>query len=120
MPHRVIAFFLALVLLWSGLGTIEAPDAWAQPGSEPSLAQLEAERPAGTHPGSVEDHHLDDLPMQAQNDPPPETPGLMPAWRAPEAVPGRAAPPQVCLTAGTGSPCLAGPLRPPCLSAFTA
>jgi hypothetical protein len=120
MPHRVIAFFLALVLLWSGLGTIEAPDAWAQPASEPSLAQLEAAQPAGTHPGSVEDHHLDDLPMQAQNEPPAEGPGLVPAWLKPAANPGTAARPPVFLTAGTGSPCLAGPLRPPCRSAFTA
>ena len=46
MPSRVIAFLLAFVLFWSGLSTIEAPSALAQPspvwvdGSKVSRTEL--------------------------------------------------------------------------------
>jgi len=117
MPSRVIALFLAVVLFWSGLSTIEAPSALAQPSPEQRHAIAHAGGSAATTEGSVEHHHLDDLPSQAQNDPPPETPGLLPA-ALPPGFPGLPmAEPRTMALAGTASPFLAGPLRPPCGSA---
>ena len=64
--------------------------------------------------GSVEDHHLDDLPSQVQNDPPAETPGLLAAPVAPAAQASVMATPRAVVSTAAVSPCLAGPLRPPC------
>jgi hypothetical protein len=98
MPSRVIAFFLAFVLFWSGLSTIEAPSALTQPSSD----------------GSLEDHHLDDQPLQAQGDPAAETPGLLPAPLRPTSQALATGQPHTFVSAATRSPFLAGPLRPPC------
>ena len=95
MPRRVIAFLLADVLLWSGLSTLEAPSASAPEGS-------------------VEQHHLDDLPSQAQNDPSTEGPGLLPAPLTATAPSLVVAQPHVFVSGASGPPYLAGPLRPPC------
>jgi hypothetical protein len=86
MPSRVIAFFLAVVLFWSGISIIEAPRALAQP-SEQQHTIADAGGTAATTEGSVEHHHLDDLPSQARNDSPPETRGLLPA-ALPPGFPG--------------------------------
>jgi hypothetical protein len=118
MPHRVIAFLLAAVLLWSGLNTIEAPRAFASPSPEQRLAIVHAGSQAAPHEGSVEHHHLDDLPSQAQSDPPPETPGLLPAPLASSAQRMVMAQPHAFASAETGPPFLAGPLRPPCRAAL--
>lgn len=118
MPTRVIALFLAFVLLWSGLSTIEAPRAFA-PSHEQQHAIAHAGGQAAAHEGSVEQHHLDDLPSQAQNDPPTETPGLLPAPLKPGAPSMVMAQPHTFVSAATGSPFLAGPLRPPCRTALT-
>lgn len=114
MPSRVPAFLLAVVLLWSGLNTIEAPRAFASPSPEQKLAIIVAGGQAATQEGSVEHHHLDDLPSQAQSDPPPETPGLLSTPLAPSAEWMVMAQPHAFVSAGTGPPFLAGPLRPPC------
>ncbi len=113
MPTRVIAFLLAFVLLWSGLSTIEAPRIAAAPGSGQTTSLVHAAGPAAAHAGSVEHHHLDDLPAQAQSDPPPDTPGLLPTPLAPSAHWLAMAPPQALAAAETRPPFLAGPLRPP-------
>jgi hypothetical protein len=118
MPNRVIVLFLAFVLLWSGLATIEAPRAFAQPSPERQHAIAHAGGLAAADDGSVEHHHLDDLPSQAQNDPPTETPGLLPAplKAAPHSLAlGR---PHTFVSAAAGSPFLAGLLRPPCSAAL--
>lgn len=113
MPYRVIALFLSLVLLWSGLATVEAPHVLAQPAPEPGLAVvIDADEAALQH-GSVEHHHLDDLPSQAQGDPPGDPPALPTmSWASglrPAAVVLRHAP----APAEALPPFLAGPLRPP-------
>lgn len=118
MPSRVLAFLLAVVLLWSGLNTIEAPHSFAWPSHEQRLAIVHAGGQAAAHEGSVEHHHLDDLPSQAQGDPPPETPGLLPAPLAPSAQRMVMAQPHPFATAEAGPPFLAGPLRPPCSAAL--
>jgi hypothetical protein len=122
MPFRVIALLLAFVLLWSGLSTIESPRAVAPA----SLAQqhrlgtttAHAGEQAATQEGSVEHHHLDDLPLQAQGDTPTETPALLPAQPASGTSALRMAQPLGFVAAESGPPFLAGPLRPPCGTAL--
>jgi hypothetical protein len=114
MLRRVIALVLAVVLLWSGLGTIEAPRFLAQPSPGQQHAVVHAGGQVAEHEGSVEHHHLDDLPSQAQGDPSNETPGLLPAIptpRAPSVVMSR---PRTLASAEAAPPFLAAPLRPPC------
>jgi len=118
MPFRVVACLLAVVFLWSGLNTIEAPRSLASPASEQELATVHAGGQAAAHEGSVEHHHLDDLPSQAQSDPPPETPGLLPAPLVPSALRMVMAQPHPFASAEAGPPFLAGPLRPPCSAAL--
>jgi len=119
MPTRVIGLFLAIVLLWSGLSTIEAPHVFASPSPEQRLTIAHACGQAASHEGSVEHHHLDDLPSQAQSDPPPETPGLLPAPLAPSAQRMVMAQPHPFASGEAVPPFLAGPLRPPCSAALT-
>jgi len=113
MPTRVIAFFLAFVVFWAGLNTIEAPSV----SLHSSHAQQHAMGPAVGSPtlndGSVEDHHLDDQPLQAPNDAPVETLGLLPAPLMPDAHSPATVEPHAFVSAVAGSPFLAGPLRPP-------
>ncbi len=118
MPSRVIAFFLAFVLFWSGLSTFEAPSALAQPSPEQQQALAYAGGPASPNDGSVEDHHLDDLPSQAQSDSPAETPGMLPALLRPNSQFQATAQRHSFVSAAAGSPFLAGPLRPPCSEAL--
>jgi hypothetical protein len=120
MSLRVIAFVLSLVLLWSGLSTIEAPRAFAPSSHDQQHAIVGAGGLAAVHEGSVEHHHLDDLPSQIQSDPPTETPGLLPAALnrgAQDRAMGR---PCTIVSDEAGSPFLAGPLRPPCGGAIPA
>jgi len=118
MPIRVIGLFLAIVLLWSGLSTIEAPHVFASPSPEQRLTIAHACGQAASHEGSVEHHHLDDLPSQAQSDPPPETPGLLPTPIAPSPQRMAMAQPHAFASAEAGPPFLAGLLRPPCSAAL--
>jgi len=113
MPSRVIAIFLAFVLFWSGLSTIEAPSALAQPSQAQAYAVGQAGGAQALNDGSLEDHHLNDLPSQALIDPPGESSGLLPAPLRPAAQPLATAQPHTFRLVAAGSPFLAGPLRPP-------
>lgn len=113
MPSRVIAFFLALVLFWSGLSTIEAPSALLQPAHEQQHVLSQAGGPPALNDGSVEDHYLDDQPSHALNDPTVETFGLLPAPLRPRAQSLATVVPHAFVLAAAGSPFLAGLLRPP-------
>ncbi|HWP20362.1 MAG TPA: hypothetical protein VNO84_14625 [Burkholderiaceae bacterium] len=65
MPLRLVAFLLSCVLLWSGLTTHESYDA-ALSGLQGSTQTLAAGNPwSDDQLGTVEDHHLDDLPSIA-------------------------------------------------------
>jgi uncharacterized protein YceK len=111
MPTRVIALIVAVVVLWSGFSTIESP---RTSGSLPSGQYHAIVQTGGVAAeGSVEDHHLDDLPSQLQQELPAETPGLPPAALKPNAGSLAMAQPMTDMPAGAGSPLLAGPLRPP-------
>jgi hypothetical protein len=119
MPSRVIALLFAVVLFWSGLNTIEAPWAFAQPVA----GQLQANAHAGGleagHEGSVDQHHLDDRPWQAQSESAAEPPALVPTPLR-DVVPRiSVAAPRLPRFVAVTSPFLEGPLRPPCGAAFT-
>jgi hypothetical protein len=117
MPSRVIAFFLALVLLWSGVSTIESPLPDARPAPEQPHAMGHAgQDPA--HEGSVDDHHLDDVPAQASSDPPPEPQSVFPDPMTARLLGARLAPPGAPALVALVPPFLAGPLRPPCCTAL--
>jgi len=119
MHARVIACFLAIILLWSGLATIEAPRGFVQAPPAQDHAIADACEPTAGHGGSVEHHHLDDLPSQAQSDPPTETPGLLSAPLKHGVPPLAIVRPLAFVSATPGAPFLAGPLRPPCDAATT-
>jgi hypothetical protein len=113
MSSRVIALFLAFVLLWSAFSTIEAPQASAQDatGQQHRISPLGTEAP--TQQGSVAHHHLDDLPSQAQADPPTDKPLLLPLPLRFATIPVATAAPQAAVPVAARAPLLAGPLRPP-------
>jgi len=119
MSPRVNALLAALLLLWSCLSTLEAPRASARPASEPPHAVAVSTGPSAPHEGSVEHHHLDDLPSQAQIDPPADTAGLPPASLKPDTRSMGAAPPRSVAPTAARSPWLAGLLRPPREAAVT-
>jgi hypothetical protein len=118
MCGRLTALFLACVLLWSGLSTIELPSVLAHPSQGQSLAIFQAGGQAAGHHGSVEHHHLDDLPLQAQSDTPTEPPGMLPATATPRVPSLVMAQPRAYALAEALPPFLAGPLRPPCSAAL--
>jgi hypothetical protein len=118
MRARVIALLFAAVLLWSGLNTIETPQGLAQPAAEQAQVIAHAAGLEAGHQGSVDQHHLDDRPWQAQSEPPVESPGLMPTPRGDVAPRMSAAHPRSPRCAAATSPFLEGPLRPPCSAAF--
>lgn len=120
MPSRVIALLLVAVLLWSGFNTVEAPRAHAQALPAQTIATVDAAVAAAAHDGSVDHHHLDDLLTQAVGEPPPETPGLLPAPLASSGVWMAMLQPRSLASAESGPPFLAGPLRPPCSAARAA
>lgn len=113
MPSRVIVFFLAVVLLWSGLGTIEAPHVLAQPAPAHRDAIVHASGQGVVHAGSLEHHHLDDLPTQVPTDPLAELPDLLPSPLVPGTPPLVMARLRAPPTAAVAPPLLAGLLRPP-------
>lgn len=117
MFRRLIALFVCFVVLWSVLSTIEAPRTLASTSPEQQHAVGHAGGQAAEHEGSVEHHHLDDLPSQAHNDPPTETLGLLLATPGLIARSLVMAQPRAVASAEAGSPFLAGPLRPPCRAA---
>jgi hypothetical protein len=120
MPTRVLCLLLAVVLLWSGLSTFEPLRLVAPSSAEQQAAFAPGGGPAALDDGSVEDHHLDDLPSQAQGDPTTETPGLLLArLEARIPAPAMRRGPAFKLS-DIHTPFLAGPLRPPCGAGLTA
>jgi hypothetical protein len=117
MISRVIAVLVAAVLIWSGLSTTEAPRSLTQASAELQANVVADDLDAG-HVGSMGQHHLDDLPWQAQSEPAAEPPGLVPAPPSEITPPGRTTHPRSLRFAAVASPFLEGPLRPPCSAAF--
>jgi hypothetical protein len=119
MPTRVLNLLLAIVLLWSGLSTIEAPHALAQVAHVQTSSIADVGGVASELDGSVEDHHLDDLPMQGYTDPSYETPDLLPTRLAPRDLSPAMGQVRAMTSAEIRPLSLAGPLRPPCSAART-
>jgi hypothetical protein len=120
MPSRVIALLFAVVLLWSGLNPIEAPRGFAQPSAEGLQASAAAGGPEAEHAGSMDQHHLDDRPWQAQSESSAEPPGLVPMPLRSVAPRAGTARPGLPHCAAVTSPFLEGPLRPPRSAALVA
>lgn len=76
MCKRLLALFLAFVLLWSGA---TAHESLLMPVANDATATLPVPGSDATDDGSVADHHLDDQPAQALGDAPTDTPALPPA-----------------------------------------
>lgn len=125
MPHRVLAFFLACLMLWSGLSTYEPPEL-ALPGPAEEAVVLAASAAAPGSPaaaalrGSVADHHLDDQPAQTPADLVADLPALLKGPRAAVLVAGPGLPLPARAAALRPAPWLAGLLRPPCSGLRTA
>jgi hypothetical protein len=111
MVHRLLVALLTLAVMMVSLGSTERVFA-----AEPALLQG-MQAPADESRGSIEDHHLDDLPSQAADNPKPD----LLAFAGPQAaLPGGTAagdwaarrPPP-----GPQTPFLEGLLRPPRASA---
>lgn len=111
MLRRVFTVFLAALLLWSSLATqerplLQAPDAQA-------LAGVPAGGDRSRH-GSVDEHHLDDLPAQFSLEHANDLPAWYPATRIVMALApgGRAGATPVATQPACNVPDV--PLRPPC------
>ncbi|MDO9095561.1 MAG: hypothetical protein Q8R98_29815 [Rubrivivax sp.] len=117
MLSRPLAVFLAAVLCWSGFTTQEQAPAPAQLPAEQAqahVAPLEHRLPSGDPLGSVEHHHLDDLPAQAQSDVGFDLTGL-PLHAGVLSVEVLAGPAQAIeVSSHWTSAVLDGPHRPPC------
>jgi hypothetical protein len=105
--------FSSVVFFWSGISALKAPSDFAQPSTDQQHPITHAGGPAALNDGSVADHHLDDLPSQAQSDPSTDTPGLLRAPVASVAPASVMTMARAAVTTAAGSPRLAGPLRPP-------
>lgn len=113
MFPRVIASVLAFVVFWSCLSAQEQA-ALLVPSTQEAASQLAGGAPADRADGSVDDHHLDDQPVQAQAETPADYSGLLlagPAVQAPALV---MAPPRPFSMAALRPPYLDAPQRPPC------
>lgn len=115
MFSRVIASLLALVLFWSDLSAQEQAFSLASPDvAQAHTLQASISPYAGTD-GSVDDHHLDDLPAQAHAEAGADLPGLIhgsPDVQMPVLAMARPTP---LRTAALRPLYLDVPQRPPCV-----
>jgi len=114
MAFRIIARFLAFFVFWSGLGAIEPVHALGLSSTEPHFAMTHSVGASAANEGSVEHHHLDDLPTQVQYEPLTETSGLLPGMPKAREPWLSMMLPLASVAVPEESPYLAGPLRPPC------
>lgn len=119
MYARIVASFLALVLCWSSLSAQElAP--WGGAGADAALVSASQLSPYAGTDGSVDDHHLDDRPVQPQAEGQSDLPGLLPGCPALHAPALLMARPSPFSAAVLRPPYLDGPQRPPCTPRFAA
>jgi hypothetical protein len=112
MSLRGITLFIAVVLLWTGLNTAEAPRGFAVSPGQMAAGSIEEDGRA--QPGSVEDHHLDDLPLLSHAEPPAEPHDAWPSALTLQALQVMVAMPRPGASTEPKAPVLAEPLRPPC------
>lgn len=111
MPSRVLTFFLAFVLMWSGLSPAEPWHAPDGVGGAPT-AQAEQPEPGILLNGTLYSHHLDEQPYQVQGDAFPDL-KIARCGAFPLVDLGPAPAPRAGLPDRYDSPCLEGLLRPP-------
>lgn len=85
----------------------------AVPEHSAALA-LAGEAPPAVPAGTVEHHHLDDLPLQPHGDVSAESPGLLPARLTPVSPAAAPRLPSTWASRAAASPFLSRALRPPC------
>jgi hypothetical protein len=116
MFPRVIASVLAFVVFWSCLSAQEQAAPLVPSGTQEAAFQVAGKAPAGQAGGSVDDHHLDDQPVQAQAETPADYSGLLLAGPAIQAPALLMAPPRPISMATLRPPYLDAPQRPPCMA----
>jgi len=108
MCSRALAFVLAIVMAWMGLtAQQQAATVFSDSLTEASVAPFDA-RVSTLSSGSLDDHHLDDLPFQLLAD----LIGLFGLGEGP-AAPGTPVRPAAPWPVGWPAPDLAHPDRPP-------
>ncbi len=113
MASKGIAFLLALLLFWASIATQEPYSPSARTGSD-TAADAWVDGPPGNHAeGSVNDHHLDDLPSQAHAEPSHELVAMLPAAGHPRFFLGVALRPTRYAPVALSPPDLDGPRKPP-------
>lgn len=119
MSTRLVAILLALLLSWSGFATQEPPHRTAPPDIDTSIGSWSGnDAPRGVG-GSVDEHHLDDLPAQAQAENAADLPDPL-ELDDPVALSARPSPPVACAPLARPPPDLAVPQRPPCCTPLRA
>jgi hypothetical protein len=114
MFPRVIASVLAFVVFWSCLSAQEQAAPLVPSGTQEAAFQVAGNAPAGSADGSVDDHHLDDQPVQAHAEPTADSSGLLQAGPAVPVPALMMAPPKPFSMAALRPPYLDAPQRPPC------
>jgi hypothetical protein len=120
MFSRTVAIFLALVLVWAGFATQEEAFSIASQNHPPAYAGPENDASHRVSDGSVDDHHLDDQPVQAHAENLADQPGLFlvnPEARVSALAMTR---PTLYITAAFTAPYLEALQRPPCVTALVA
>lgn len=119
MPRRLLSLLLALLTLWSAFATQEATfTAWYEDGTTEIVSASSLQE--RLQDGSIDDHHLDDQPVQFHlADAALDQALVPPDCRVPSTAPVMVAP------HGTGTqqrpaPFLEGPKRPPKALSFSA
>ena len=117
MLLRVVAFFLALALAWTGIVAQDGATTFSWVGAEPDCVQLNADaQPKGTD----SDRPIDGQPVQAQAETLADQPGLFlvgPSTHTPALTMTR---PEPYASASLTPPYLDGPQRPPCATPLVA
>ncbi len=121
MASRVTALLLALVLFWSGFTTTYEQSGWIALANAEQIEVRSSGAPAhGFHDGTVNDHHLDDLPAQAHAESVTDLPGLFLAPGETPATGLAMAKPRSYAAPARSAPYLDRPQRPPCVTALVA
>lgn len=119
MAPRLVAFLLAVVLAIASVAPQEALPSSGLFGSAQAAAASPATKAAGSaRTGSVDEHYLDDQPVQAQAGAALDLPGLLSARFETPLMPSlSAAAPRARAAVACKHPFLEGILRPPCAPA---
>lgn len=114
MPPRVVALLLAIVLLWSGVAMTEQRLGLASLGTAQGHSQSAGESQHTDFSGSLDDHQVDDQPLQPHAEHVLDFTVLLDAGHDRTGQPLATIRPLQPADAIRPPPCLEGPQRPPC------